>query len=350
MLKDIRQVRYSPTLGIRPAEMRGLEELSEGDKSAIFPVVLLAPWVGSATLDRSLVRLQQAYGDRPILLDIDRDFASQNPNSECHQEFFGLQEPANGYAAWRAFVERHEQVVPVIQHRSGADDVLRQIEWAEGLGRGFDDPSSGIEVGVGAAISEIDHAEFAFLLDSKWSVTGIEHQMWMESASSQLVNYHANVPIVLSGSNFPKGFSDIDGVVRRTIGARRAFNAVRQSLNQPQFIYGDWASTKPRSYERGGQPLPRIDYAARFDWTIARSKSEEWGYPEAAQHLIASPSWRPNLPVWGANMIERTAGGDPFAITGSAKNVASRVNLHLHVQANFDAGEVIVDTDDPWVD
>lgn len=354
MLKDIRQVRYSPTLGIRPAEMRGLEELSEGDKSAIFPLVMLAPWVGSATLDKSIERLETAYGDRPILLDIDRDFSSQNPGSDCHQTFFGLQQPANGYEAWRNFVSAHEQVVPVIQHRAGADNVLRQIEWAEGLGRGFafrfDDPSIGIPADVGAAINQIDHAEFAFFLDSRWSVTGIEHQMWLENASAQLVNYHANVPIVLSGSNFPRVFSDIDGVVRRGIGARRAFNAVRQNLNQPQFIYGDWASTKPRSYERGGRPLPRIDYAGRLEWTIARSKSEEWGYSEAARQLIRSTSWRPGLPVWGANMIERTAANDAFAINSSSKNVASRVNIHLHVQANFDAGEVIVDTDDPWVD
>lgn len=355
MLRDLRLSRYAPTLAIRPAEMRGLEELSEGDKSTIFPMVLLAPWVGSATLEKSIERVRKAYGDRPFFLDLDRDFQSSNAANDAHREFFQLQAGNNHFALWREFIEQHDGVIPVIQHRSqGQASLLEQLAWAEGLGRGFAfrfaEPGEGIGGEAHAAITQVQHAEFGLFLDSGWSANSNVHEMWFRNAAVALNNDHAGVPIVLSSSDFPKDFAAFRGVQPREIGARTVFNAVRQSLNQPQLIYGDWASTKSRSYDRSGSPLPRIDYARRENWVIARNKEEGWGYQIAAQRLMASPLWRPNVATWGANMIERTALDDQFAIDSVAKNVAARVNLHLHVQANFDAGDGPIDTDDPWED
>lgn len=355
MLRDLRLASYSPTVAVRPAEMRGIEELAEKDKATIFPMVLLAPWVGSATLDKSIERLRKAYGDRPVFIDIDRDFRSSNPSNEAHRQFFQLQQGDVQFQRWREFIGAHDGLIPVVQHRGqSANDLLVQLEWAEGLGRGFgfrfDDPTEGIPALLGPVLQQIEHAEFGFFLDGRWSPTAIEHELWFRNSVTTLNGFHQGVPIVLSSSNFPAEFSNIEGVQTRTIGSRTVFNAVRQATNQPLLVYGDWGSTKPRKYERSGTPLPRIDYATRNNWAIARNKAEQWTYADAASHMMQSQHWRSGLSVWGANMIERTALNDPFAIDSSSKNVAARVNLHLHVQANYASGDAVVDTDDPWED
>jgi hypothetical protein len=42
--------------------------------------------------------------------------------------------------------------------------------------------------------------------------------------------------------------------------------------------------------------------------------------------------------------------GTPFAITSNEMARAARVNMHLHMQANYLAPDMVVDTDDPWDD
>ena len=355
MLRDLRQSSYAPTIAIRPAEMRALEELPESDKSAILPMVLLAPWVGSLALDRSMDRLKAAYGDRFFFLDIDRDYVSSNAGNSAQQQFLALRSGEAALSNWRGFVERHEQAIPVIQTRSvPLAEILGQIDWAERLGRGFafrfDDPSSGISEAALSAISQVGHAEFGVFLDSRWAADSSIHQLWLRSNAEVVVRQAPGAPIVVASTNFPREFSQVEGLVQKTIQSRRVFATLRQALNQPVLVYGDWGSTKPRSYDRSGPPLPRIDYATRSDWVIARSKDQTWSYATAAQRLVKSDFWRKEVSVWGSNMIERTALGDSFAITSPAKAVAARVNLHLHLQANYARPDGVIDTDDPWVD
>jgi hypothetical protein len=55
--------------------------------------------------------------------------------------------------------------------------------------------------------------------------------------------------------------------------------------------------------------------------------------------------------VWGTQMIERTALGDPDAITSPVRATAARINIHLHRQLFYDdPGAGLYDTDEEWTD
>ena len=54
------------------------------------------------------------------------------------------------------------------------------------------------------------------------------------------------------------------------------------------------------------------------------------------------------LRVWGTQMIERTANGDPTAIKTPARSTAVRINLHLQRQTFFNDPIGLYDTEDDW--
>lgn len=355
MLREIRTAVYSPTLAVRPGEMRGLEELSEHDKDKMVPLVLLAPWVGSETLDKSIERIQQAYGNRGFFLDIDQLYESDKENNLAQNDFRALRVGDDRISRWMKFVAVHDNVIPIIQHRGAtAASLAKQVSWAEGLGRGygfrFDDPSESISADALKLIEDIGHSDFAAFLDSGWSRDSLAHEFWFATATSSIVQRNQTLPIVTATSNFPKTFSDIEGVHLKRIGAREVFSRVRASSNNATLIYGDWASTKPRAYDRAGPPLPRIDYATRTDWVIARNKEKGWSFPEAALAVKRSAHWNPAISTWGSYMVEKTAANQPFGIDTTPKAVAARVNTHLHMQTNFAIGDASIQSDDPWVD
>jgi hypothetical protein len=60
--------------------------------------------------------------------------------------------------------------------------------------------------------------------------------------------------------------------------------------------------------------------------------------------------WDARLRVWGTQMIERTALGDPDAILSPARATATRINLHLHRQLFFDDPDGLYETDEEWMD
>jgi hypothetical protein len=335
--------------------MRGLEELSENDKNNIVPLILLAPWVGSHTLEKSIERIEQAYGARHYFLDLDRHYQDGETEREAQIVFRSLVSGEDRLSRWQEFVERHEHVIPILQHDGLTEvELAEHIEWAEHLGRGyafrFSSSNQQLSQTVLSQIHAIDHSEFGCFLDGGWSSDPLLHDLWFRGAATSLISRNEAIPIVTSASNFPRDFSDVQGLSRKRIGARQMFDSVRASNNAATFVYGDWASTKPRSYERSGSPLPRIDYATRPEWIIARNKILNWQFRDAAQAVRDSMFWNDNISTWGAYMIERTAQGDPFAINSTSKAVAARINLHLHMQANFAVSDGSIVSDDPWED
>ena len=356
MLRNVRDSSYLPTLAIRPSEMRALEELAESDKNILFPCVLLCPWVASGALEKAIDRVQAAYGERPFFLDRDHSYRVTNEERPAQREFLDLQEPVDGFSNWFEFVNSCPQAIPVLQLPCpDAANLRQQIMRAEQMARGF-----GVRINrvlpevrdfVFKVLSEIEHNDLVFFLDAGWSRDPLQHEDWFLSTVRRLLEANPAIPIVLSCSSFPLEFSSFEGVEHIVIHARRIFDNVRRAFNEAILIYGDWASTKPRRYQDGGShPLPRIDYARRTDWIIARNKDEEWGFVEAARALISSHYWDPDLSVWGTYMIQRTAQKDEFSINTIQKAVAARVNIHLHLQARFAQGGEPIDTDDPWVD
>jgi hypothetical protein len=97
---------YVPTLAVRPGEMKGLEFLSAAAKNRMLPCFLLAPWVSSRSLERTLTRIERALHKRHYILDIDSNYSSLNKDSIPLQELERLKEPANFYSNWLSFVEK----------------------------------------------------------------------------------------------------------------------------------------------------------------------------------------------------------------------------------------------------
>ncbi|MET3645950.1 beta family protein [Phyllobacterium ifriqiyense] len=356
MLRNILDAHYVPTLAIRPSEMRALQELPESDKDLLFPLVLLAPWATSLTLDKAIERVEKAYGKRPFFLDIDRYYSDDGATARAAQdEFRELANPDNGFERWYDFIIRFDQIIPTVRTNcQTVENLCAQLELVQKLGRGFairlDDPTATVPGFVYDEIAKIEHNNFIIILDSGWSKNYLLHQLWFSQLVKRFSTSNPSVAIVLSSSNFPKSFTSFEGVEAEDIGSRKLFSLLRKEFNESVLIYGDWGSTKPRLKQGGGIPVPRIDYPLNTQWIIARSKENDWDYEEAAANLLASDHWNHALAVWGSYMIEKTANGDNFGIDSIQKTVAARVNIHLHLQSRYELPIPKLGTDDPWVD
>ena len=100
-------------------------------------------------------------------------------------------------------------------------------------------------------------------------------------------------------------------------------------------VYGDWASTRPRSLQFAGRPRIRIDYPMRDSWVFSRNEDKNMTYQDAAIRLMNDVNWKGNIGIWGERLIEGAATGAQFAIGSIQKMSAARVNIHLHQQAFF---------------
>jgi hypothetical protein len=126
-----------------------------------------------------------------------------------------------------------------------------------------------------------------------------------------------------------------------------------QKQDLQELIYGDRGSVRPEQLSGGGIPYPRVDYALDSRWYFFRAEMPQSGlgaYTREAQRAMRSPVWDARLRIWGTQMIERTALGDPAAISGTQRAVATRINIHLHRQLFHGDPIGLYETDDEWTD
>jgi len=351
---------YVPTLAIRASEMNGLEFLPGATKDRMTPCILLAPWANSNSLDRAIDRVERAFPNRNYFIDIDRDYQFTNLESAPQQELARLLEPDRAYSNWIEFVERHQWVWPCIQSKGQSEAELRQqIEAIQALGRRYcmrivrDRFPSNIGEIV-AAFAAGGAADFAIILEGGWTRDPLSLAVWFEGVIAEsLQEIDATVPVVLSCTSMPKMFSTFSGVTSVPFSNRQLVDQISRRSNRARVIYGDWGSTRPR--EDGGfanRPLDRIDYPKDGAWYIIRNKDDEWDFEAAAEELIENSGvWDGNLGIWGEEMIFQTAINEEIGIDTPQKNVAARVNIHLHRQAFYgQAGLDSMDFDEPWED
>ena len=351
---------YVPTLAIRASEMNGLEFLPGATKERMTPCILLAPWAKSSTLERALDRVQRAYPNRNYFLDIDRDYQSTNLESWPQQELAHLLDPANAFANWVEFVGQHERVWPCIQSRDLTEaEIRQQIEAIQALGRPYfmrivrDRFPSNIGEIV-SAFAAGGAADFTIILEGGWTRDPLSLAVWFEGVIAvSLQEIDADVPVVLSCTSMPKMFSAFSGITPVPFRNRQLVDQISSRSNRTTVVYGDWGSTRPR--EPGGfanRPLDRIDYPTGDAWFIARNKDEEWDFEAAAKKIIEnSDVWDGNLGIWGEEMIYQTTINEEIGIDTPQKNVAARVNIHLHRQAFY--GQPGLDAknfDEDWED
>lgn len=352
--------RYVPTLAIRASELNALEQLPAVTKDRMRPLFLLAPWATANTLEKAINRIEKAYPNRPYFLDLDRDYQIPDTANDVQQELSALYEPDDAYGNWRSFIENYSFAQPCIQLRQQSDSELStQITHAQELGREFciriengREPEN-LDVLV-SVLNSIGTADYAIVLEGGWTNDPLTLSLWFLSMlNGTLGDIDASVPIVISCTSMPKGFTDIETYEDVPFSNRELVQQISAQTNRNSVLYGDWGSTRPRLRQGGGAiPVPRIDYPTQNSWFIARDKDADWTFREAAQEVLDHPDiWDGNLNIWGEHMISQTAVNPAFGINTPQKNVAARVNIHLHLQAFHGIGGLgELNFDEDWED
>jgi hypothetical protein len=359
-LRDFGAIEYVPLLGLKPAEMRALEELPARTKGVMMPLVPLGTWSSAHHLSSSISRIEAAYGDRPIFISL-ADARLPADIKPVHRELEALRSSSDGYSAWCSFIADKSNYVPALQISDQAQ-IASQFGRLDALGRGvmillereFLDRvgSLGIQTIcdlIGPAVRRQEG--IIFLLD--FGNFGWD-QLYLQSKAAEFAcTIFSRFPqshVALSASSFPESFT---GLESQSIVERQVFSSVRESLSG-RLIYSDRGSARPESQRGGGgAPNPRIDYANKAAWQFFRAgdpTDRAAAFFEQARLAMNSPAWDPAMRIWGTQMIERTALGDASAIASAATSTAARINIHLHHQTFYSSDRDLYDTDDDWID
>ena len=304
-------------------------------------------------------RVERAYPHRPFFLDVDRDYIPTNPENLAQAQWQKLRVPSSRFEAWRSFWVDYPEAMPCLQlELQNEEDIRRQIEDIQSQGREFclrielQRPPPNLHAAVDALV-DVGTADFTVVIEGGWVRDALMlYAQAQKLIAGVLANLNARVPIAVSCTSIPRGFQEVEGLVEMSFSNQELLNQIRRNTNRETILYGDWGSTRPRDDSFGRTPLPRIDYPTDNAWHIARNREDNWGFRRAAQAIVASPAWDGNLGVWGEEMIDATTVNPEFAIDTPQKNVAARVNIHLHRQALFGFGDNIsgIDLDEDWVD
>ncbi|WP_159953343.1 hypothetical protein [Rhizobium sp. 18065] len=360
MAVDISDLNYVPTLAVRSSEMNGLERLPAASKDRLQPNFLLAPWPNAAELMRAIDRISKAFPARSFFLDIDRDYQITNIDVLGQQQWLELQDPANCYANWVGFIETVPNASPCLQIAGlSRVEIVNQIAAFQEMGRTFAlrielqrfPPNLGEAI---AAVNEVGSADYAIIVDAGWiSDTQPSRLRIANLIATQLSGVDAQIPFVVSYTTIPKGFAEVEGVDFVAFDNREFLAELVQLTNRQRITYGDWGSTRPREQGIASRPKPRIDLALRSGWLSARNKPEDWDFDDAAEVIMSSQQWQQvnGLGVWGEFMIRQTAISPSLGINSPQKNISARVNLHLHIQAFYNDGDIRgINLDEQWED
>lgn len=355
-IRDFDNLSYVPLLSVRPAELRALQELPERDKSRLLPYFFLRPWASALQLDAALKKIEDAYGDRPIIMDLAAAEPADTPRP-VHEQLNRLRDPTDGYANWCAFIRAHRSFIPSLQlgdPRQFQRQTDQLLDEERGLAVRFPRAAFG---GVRLYAERLGAvtgggAEVCIILDyGRGSRDLLLQQASTVSFVRSILEVMPRAAVGIAASSFPDGFV---GLTEQQIYERELFNAVRLQVGGDRLVYSDRGSVRAeRQLGGGGTPAPRIDYAMPIIWHFYRADDPEdrpRAYRRLAQNAIASPLWDRNLRLWGTQMIERTAIGDPEAIVSPARSTAARINIHLHRQLYYDAPAEGSDTDEEWTD
>lgn len=358
----LQEEHYVPTLAVRASEMNGLEFLPSATKDRMRPCFLLAPWANSNSIERTITRIERAFPNRNYFLEIDRDYEFTNIESEPQRQLANLLDPSDCYANWRSFVSEHVWIWPCVQTRGQSrHDIRRQIEAFQNQGRCYcmrivrDRFPENLQ-DIVEAFAESGTADFIIILEGGWTRDPLNLALWFIGIiTAHLQEIDADVPVVVSCTSIPKMYTSFSADEPTVVPfhTRQLVEQVARNSNRARVIYGDWASTRPRDNSGfASRPVDRVDYPSDQAWLISRNRDKNWTFREAAQAIVGqSIYWDGHLGVWGEEMIYNTTINPELGINTPQKNVAARVNIHLHRQAFY--GEQSIDPgifDEEWKD
>jgi len=353
---------YLVTLGVRPAELSGLKELPGSSKDRLTPLILLAPWLATTPLSRALDKFEESFPFRPYFIDVDSYYrVNDKPNDAKALWRQLVQKPAN-LDAWWGLLEEYPNANPcLLMAEQSFERAWDQIAWARENDRTFclrmnlaDGIGSGIPPWMPAFVEQLAQEganDFAVVFEFGW----VQNPLLVAAVASGYTNSFFStippeVPIAISCTSFPKEFTSFNGISEVNFNNRALIAHVQQGTNHPRIIYGDWGTTKPRSYGHANQPKNRIDYPTDTSWVFARNQNDNVDFRTAAERITDSDYWSGDLGVWGEQLIEGTAAGQAFAIDTMPKMYAARINIHLHRQAFYGGLPPAEALDEAWSD
>jgi len=353
------RIVYVPTLAIRPSEMNGLEQLPARTKDKMRPLFLLAPWANAKSLGKAIERAQKAYPDRDYFIDIDRSYLVGNPEAEAQAEFLDIQNSEFCFDAWWSLLTEYDKAIPCLQLQDQKREcIFRQIDRAQNLNREFciririqNIPENLNDLIF--CLNEVGSSDYTLVLDGEWVRDPLELQMRISGfITNGLAELKAHIPLVVSCTSMPKEYGQIEGVESIPFNNRKLVEQVSRNHNERRIVYGDWGSTRPRERSGGSGIAPnRVDYPKDDYWIIARKCGTGHTFQEAAEEIVfRSDKWDADLNLWGVNMILQTLKNEDFGINTLKKNVAARVNIHLHRQAFYGEDLGSIDLDEDWQD
>lgn len=353
---------YLVTLGIRPAELSGLKELPGTTKDRLTPLVLLAPWLATAPLSRALDKFEESYPSRPYFIDVDTYYHVNDKPNEAKELWARLaQKPADLDAWWGLLVDYPNANPCLLMAQQPIEKARDQIRWARENNRSFclrmnlaEGIGSGIPQWMRTLVSELAEegaSDYAIVFEFGW----VKDPLLFAITSIGYINTFASaipstIPISISCTSFPKDFTSYDGTREERFSNRQLIAQVQRETNHPRIVYGDWGTTRPRSYEHASQPKNRIDYPTDNSWVFARDRDESVDFQRAAARITDSEYWSGHLGIWGEQLIEGTAAGQAFAIDSMPKMYAARINIHLHRQAFYGHLPPPAELDEVWSD
>ena len=357
--------------------MTALEELPDGDKSSLLPIIPIGPWVASKHLEKTLDRVSKAMGSHQWIADLgEQKKMGEEEVREVHNELAALNNPKDNYKNWYQFLEKGNAIPTLRLPEQGGTDIEAQCQRLLQLKRGlvvrFKESHFGaikaICTKVADALKKHDasSSNTLIIIDYQDVISG-DYINKLAEASGYIDNIVGILPksfISIAASSFPREFK---GLNRKNIDIkeRSLFNQIQGYFSALNLIHGDYGSARAiREKGGGGDIPPRIDYALPEKWHFFRedaprkpkgSPEKKVAYMEAYQRLAKAvmnmDGWDEDLWIWGTLMIRRTAELDLTGITSPARSTAVRINLHLHQQVHY-GGEPskLHSTDDDYVD
>lgn len=352
---------YLVTVGIRPAELSGLKELPGSTKDRLTPLVLLAPWLATTPLSRALDKFEESYSARDYFVDVDTYYRVNENGNEAKALWAQLAGRPADVEAWWALLSEYPHANPcLLMAEQSIDSARQQIAWARENDRSFCLRMNMAAGGAGippwmpqlaTELADEGAVDYAVVLEFGW----VQDALTVAALASGYANTFFStlppqVPIAISCTSFPNDFTVFDGLVDQPFTNRALIAQVQQGTNHPRIVYGDWGSTRPRSYGHASQPKNRIDFPTDNSWLFARNNGTEVSFTVAAQRVVGNPAWTGGLGIWGEQLIEGTALGQAFAIDTMPKMYAARINIHLHRQAYFGHLPPPAALDEEWSD
>ncbi|XSG82495.1 MAG: beta family protein [Methyloligella sp. ZOD6] len=353
---------YLVTLGVRPAELSGLKELPGSTKDRLTPLLLLAPWLATTPLSRALDKFEESYPSRPYFIDVDHYYQVNDKLNEAKAMWERLARKPADLEAWWGLLAKYPNANPCLLMAGQSIERARdQVAWARENDRSFclrmnlaDGIGSGIPQWMPELVENLAEdgaTDYAVVFEFGWVedpllvaavVTGYTDTLFSAIPPA--------IPVAISCTSFPKDFTPYDGIEEEGFSNRALIAQVRRTTNHPRIIYGDWGTTRPRSYKHASPPKNRIDYPTDNSWIIARDQDESVDFQTAAARITNSDYWSGDLGIWGEQLIEGTAEGQTFALDTMPKMYAARINIHLHRQAFYGDLPPPEALDEEWTD